>query len=79
MLTVKEDEIESITRSLNELRVTREETNDRFNRQERALHIQLARATGVVIPSEPPTVHFNYRLKVLKTSGVKARSICQTW
>ena len=56
MRTVKEDEIESITRALNNLRVAREETNGRFNRQERALHILLSRATGVAIPSEPITV-----------------------
>ena len=64
MRTVKEDEIESITRSLNELRVAREETNGRFNRQEQALHIQLARATCVILPSEPTTVPSDYSPQV---------------
>ena len=56
MRTIKEDEIEAITRSLSELRIAREAANGRFNRQERALHIQLATATGVVIPGEPTIV-----------------------
>ena len=71
MRTIKEDEIEVITWSLSELRIAREATNGRFNRQERALHIQLARATGVVIPSEPKTVPSDYSPQVAE--GIQAQ------
>ena len=60
MRTIKEDEIGAITRSLSELRIAREAANGRFNHQERALHIQLARATGVAIPIEPASVPSDY-------------------